>query len=191
MTYWPRFIILVGVLAIAAIWDWRTGRVPNWLTLGAILLGLVLAGIIGLIRVAQGQPWSSLGSELAAVFFGALIGFLPMTVIFFSGGMGGADVKMMTAVGAISANWAVAAETFFNAFVIAALMGIYLMVRHRLVKQTIQRIFGALLIAFARSKPEFKNDSPQVPFLVAVAAGGILAGGRHFLSWPIPWGFGS
>lgn len=189
MAEWIRFVILALVVVAAAGWDLRTSRAPNWLTLGAVALGMLLAVALGLIRMMQGQGWPGLTHELAAMGLGLAAGFVPMAVIFFSGAMGGADVKTMAAVGCISASWPVALETFINAFVIAAAMGIFLMVRHRLVWRTMQRIFGALLVAMARSKPQFKQDSPQVPFLVAVAAGGILAAGRHLLHWPLPWGF--
>lgn len=188
MADWTRFVLLAAVVLTAAIWDVRTTRAPNWLTLGAVAAGFVLAAVIGLFRVAQGQGWSAMGQELTGAGLGLLAGFVPMAVIFFSGAMGGADVKTMAAVGAISASWPVAFETFINAFVVAAVMGLFMMFRHRVVWRTMQRIFGALLLAMARSKPEFKQDSPQVPFLVAVAIGGVLAAGRHLLGWPIPWG---
>lgn len=188
MADWTRFVILALVVLAAAIWDVRTTRAPNWLTLGAIAAGFVLATVIGLIRIWQGQPWSVLGTELAAAGIGLAAGFIPMAVIFFSGAMGGADVKTMAAVGAISASWQVAFETFINAFIVAAIMGVFLMFRHRLFWRTMQRIFGAILVAMSRTKPEFKQDSPQVAFLVAVALGSILAAGRHLLGWPIPWG---
>lgn len=181
--------MLALVVLAAAGWDLRTSRAPNWLTLGGVLLGVVLAIVFGLVKIIQGHGAAGLTHELTAMGLGLLAGFLPMAVIFFSGAMGGADVKTMAAVGSISASWPVALETFVNAFVVAAIMGIIMMIRHRVVWRTMQRIFGAVLMAVARTKPQFKQDSPQVPFLVAVAAGGILAAGRHLLHWPLPWGF--
>ncbi len=188
MADWIRFTLLAGVLITAAIWDVRTSRAPNWLTLGGVAAGLGLAVVIGLARMMQGQPAQVLGQELGAATLGLLAGFIPMAIIFFSGAMGGADVKTMAAVGAISASWPVALETFVNAFVVAALLGIILMVRHRLIWRTLMRLWSAVMMAMSRTKPDFSQDSPKVPFLLAVAIGGILAAGRHLLGWPIPWG---
>lgn len=188
MAEWTRFALFSAVLITAAIWDVRTSRAPNWLTLGGVLAGLILALGIGIARTLAGEPASIIGKELGAAGIGLLAGFIPMAIIFFSGAMGGADVKTMAAAGAISASWPVAIETFVNAFAIAAILGLILMVRHRLVWRTILRIWTAMLMALSRTKPSFSEDSPKVPFLLAVALGGILAAGRHLLGWPIPWG---
>ena len=188
MADWIRFSLLAAVLITAAIWDVRTSRAPNWLTLGGVVAGLTLAAGIGIVRMIQGENTSALSQEMTAAIVGLLAGFIPMAIIFFSGAMGGADVKTMAAAGAISASWPIAFETFVNAFVIAALIGIILMIRHRLLWRTIMRLWGAIMMAMSRTRPQFSQDSPKVPFLLAVAIGGILAAGRHLLGWPIPWG---
>src|SRR6478609_3396922 len=37
----PRTGVLIGLLVVAAISDWRTYRIPNWLTGGGLVFGLV------------------------------------------------------------------------------------------------------------------------------------------------------
>ena len=86
---------LLAVVCIAGFSDIRTRRIPNWVVLAGLLLGLtgntVLYGWAGLGR-------AGLGLGLA------LLVYLPLHIVR---GMGAGDVKLMAAVGAIAgpANW--------------------------------------------------------------------------------------
>lgn len=177
------FIVLCPVLLAAAVVDVRTGRVPNWLTLPAILIGLLLHAGAGL---AEGG-WGGLQEGLAASGLGLLAAFVPFAVIFFAGGIGGGDVKLMTAVGALGASWPMVLSTAFYALLLAAFAAVALMIRHGLVRRTMARILGAALTAAARVKPNIPSDSPRVPFAVGVCVGGIVAGLEHLLTWNMPW----
>jgi prepilin peptidase CpaA len=81
---------LAAVVLIAAFTDIRSRNIANWLTVGGILAGFVLHPL------ATGWPglWLSLkGFGLAALIF------LP---IFYFRWLGGGDVKLMGAVGALA-----------------------------------------------------------------------------------------
>ncbi|HEY0709525.1 MAG TPA: A24 family peptidase [Polyangia bacterium] len=74
---------------VAAVWDWRTGTIPNWLTLPPLLLAPVIFWITG-----AGDPtWALIGA------FGC---GLPPYILFRLGVMGGGDVKLFAALGAIN-----------------------------------------------------------------------------------------
>jgi prepilin peptidase CpaA len=103
---WALTILLIAIVLAAAIYDLRFRRIPNWLNLSGVILGLLLnslffarAGLIGAI----------LGIGCA------LIVYVPLYLIR---GMGAGDVKLMAAVGAIAgpANW-------FGIFIATALLG--------------------------------------------------------------------
>ncbi|MEX0974516.1 MAG: A24 family peptidase [Bacillota bacterium] len=88
----PSVLTAVTVIwaATAAFWDLRTQKIPNWLTLPAVLLGLVL-------NAAIGGP-----SGLRASALGTVTGVALLFVPFAMGGMGAGDVKMLAAVGSLA-----------------------------------------------------------------------------------------
>src|ERR1700733_13214335 len=74
---------------IGAVYDVRSHRVPNFLTLPAILFGLLMHFVLG--------GWRQLGSAALA---GLICGFA-FLVFHLAGGMGAGDVKLIAAVGCI------------------------------------------------------------------------------------------
>jgi prepilin peptidase CpaA len=85
----PRVLALVAIVAAAAFYDARTHRIPNVLTFGGALAGLLLA--------AAGL---GAGPSLLNALAGALLGLALMLPMYIVGALGAADVKLMTAVGA-------------------------------------------------------------------------------------------
>jgi prepilin peptidase CpaA len=81
--------VMVAVTAVAAITDWRDEIIPNWLTLPALVLGLavhtVAFGALGLVSALLGA---------------VLCGLLPY-ILFRQGALGGGDVKLLAALGAL------------------------------------------------------------------------------------------
>jgi prepilin peptidase CpaA len=82
-------MLLVGFVAACMVVDMRTRRIPNLLTLPAMLLALALRGGEG---GAPGIVTSLAGAGLAMAV---------LLTPFALGGIGGGDVKMMGAVGAL------------------------------------------------------------------------------------------
>src|SRR5262245_61584473 len=94
----PYFLAFaVAVAAIAAWFDWRTGHIPNWLTLGP-LGGAIVAHFV--LAAASGR--SSFALEAAGFsVLGALTCALVPVLLFRVGAMGGGDVKLLAAIGAM------------------------------------------------------------------------------------------
>ena len=171
------FAVLTAVVLTAAVFDWRTERIPNRLLGPAILIGFALAAIFGFIHSGVS---GSLGGFTSS-FLAMLAGFIPMFLIFMAGGLGGGDVKLMAAVGAISANWEIVLGTAFYGFVASAFIAIIVMIRHRIVLRTVRRIANAALLATAKVKTELDTDTPRIPLAVGFALGAILSGMEHLL----------
>ena len=183
MDRWVAAILLAVVLVVAAVSAWRTGKVPNYLTLPAILLGLVWWAVCGFVDDGLGGAMHGLGAS-ALAFAAALI---PFAVLFTVGGLGGGDVKLMAALGALSGSWQCVLSTAVYAFVLGAIFAILVMIRHRLVIQTLRRIFGAVLMVMARAKADTFDDSRRIPFALAICIGGLLAIAEVMFSLQTPW----
>ena len=75
---------------IGAVYDVRSRRIPNFITLPAIVFGLLLHAVFG--------GWRQLVTAAA----GGLICGLIFFVFYLAGGMGAGDVKLITAAGCIA-----------------------------------------------------------------------------------------
>jgi prepilin peptidase CpaA len=160
--------------AAGAVWfDVRERRLPNALTVGALVAALLL-------RAPQGLD--ALGGGL----LGALLAFGLALPFFLVGGLGGGDVKFLTAVGAFLGP----RDLWFALFVMAmvgGVMAIVVIVRNRAFGQTainLRAIFSTLgKGSFTGWKSEGSKsavtlDTPgvlTVPYGVAIAAGALTA----------------
>jgi prepilin peptidase CpaA len=81
--------LAIIVVCIAAYFDIRWRRIPNWLTIPAIVSGLMLHSIC--------FGWDG----LLASFLGGLAGFGFLFIFFVFHLIGGGDVKLLTAIGAL------------------------------------------------------------------------------------------
>jgi prepilin peptidase CpaA len=79
--------VLVAVLTVAAVSDLKTRRIPNALTLGALLAGLCLQTVQGSGALLAGLAGAGLAALVALPFFAL-------------GALGGGDAKLLIAVGA-------------------------------------------------------------------------------------------
>jgi prepilin peptidase CpaA len=88
---------------MSAVSDLRGGRIPNIVTYPAIMIGLSLAA-------------AGFGPGLTASAVGLLVGGGALFVLFAAGGMGGGDVKLMAAVGAIKGYPFILSAMFYSIF---------------------------------------------------------------------------
>jgi len=153
---------LLAVVAAAAVIDLLTGKVPNWLTYPAAALGL---GAWAFMR-----GWPGVGSSAA----GLAVGFVPLFILYRTGaGLGGGDVKLMGAVGALR-GWPFIVFAMFYSFIVAAVMGVILMVWRGQTRATLRRIGRTLKSVVMPGATIISPTSPesiQVPFAACVCLG--------------------
>ena len=106
--------LAIAVSAVAAITDARTGRIPNWLTGTATVLGIALCATLGGI--------GSAGVSLLGVL---LVVAVPAILYRGSQGraIGGGDVKLFAALGALLGP-TLGLETEFGTFLLLALFAL-------------------------------------------------------------------
>jgi prepilin peptidase CpaA len=87
----PRTGVLIALLAAAAAWDAKTGRIPNWLVYGGALYALAYNSFFPLYP-----------KDIGAVFAleGLGVGLAALLPLYLLRAMGAGDVKLMAMVGA-------------------------------------------------------------------------------------------
>jgi prepilin peptidase CpaA len=164
------FLLISSVICVvvAAVIDIRTQKIPNWLTLPSILIGIILNfcadGNKGLISSA----------------LGLLTGFLLLYFVYLLGGMGAGDVKLLCAVGAL-----LGPRMVFYTFIWMALAGGALAFVFILSKKAFSQTFRNIKIlllgwvtgtANSEANITIKNQSLiKLPYAVAIALGTLLA----------------
>lgn len=86
----PRTGVLMALLVLAAVYDCRSFRIPNWLTGGGLLFGLAWTTMVPPLPGA-GWTWPVAGM---------LLGFLALLPLYMMRVVGAGDVKLMAMTGA-------------------------------------------------------------------------------------------
>jgi len=147
--------------------DSWTRRIPNWLTVSGLFIGIVvhfiLAGLHGAMMALEG----------------AGLGLLILLPLVLLRALGAGDWKLMGAVGAFVGPvmlWFV----LLASVLVAGLMAIVIMIRAKRVRQTFRNI-GMLILSFLtfgfRAHPAISLDNPEalkLPFGVAAAVGTLV-----------------
>jgi prepilin peptidase CpaA len=118
------------VSAAAALLDWRTGHIPNWLTLGSACLAALLHAAYG----ALGGGVRGAASALISVAFGMIVCSLVPLFMYRANGMGGGDVKLLAAIGAICGPMIGLQAQFYSFVAIVLYAFAWLAYRGRLIR---------------------------------------------------------
>jgi prepilin peptidase CpaA len=167
---WSAAAVLVVAIA-AAVLDRKTGKIPNWLTYGAMVGGAVAHSLLGGLH-GQGPDMGLAGSIL-----GLLAGFVPLALVCLAGGIGGGDAKLMGAIGVLG-GWEFVISVMLYGFLATAVMAVVVMIRRRIVRRTLRRVLHAAVLVLAPgAKPADPTtaDSPRVPVAVGFCIGVLAA----------------
>lgn len=122
-------IVLLSTVVIAGLCDLRFRRIPNWLNLSALALGI---GINTAAFHERGLILALLGISCAVVVY------FPLYLIR---GMGAGDVKLMAAVGAI-----VGPSNWLKIFLVTAFFGAFLALLLIVLKKRFQETFWNIAV---------------------------------------------
>jgi prepilin peptidase CpaA len=165
----PVPYLTAALVLIAAFCDLRSREIPNWLTLGGIVSGLCLHSYL--------TGWSGLQFSASGLGVAALV-FLPF---WWMRWLGGGDMKLMAAVGALT-GWSNLIVIFvFDAMFggVVALIAVITRGRSRRTIHNIGRMVSALLHGKAphQVSPELEagtEESMGMPRAVTIAAATLL-----------------
>lgn len=155
-------VVLLPILLLAAAEDLRRQRIPNLISLGGTLLGLVL--------------WAHYGgiSGLAAGLLGWMVGTAVLLPIYLLRGMGAGDVKLVGMVGTFLG----AAHGFNAALTILVVGGVIAAASALRQGRLRQSIRDAYLMLILRSPGKRLGDATTksqdvIPYGVAIALGAV------------------
>ena len=154
------YLALPFLLAIACYGEIRAHRIPNWLTLGGILLGLGS----GFIENSFSGLWAT---ALGLLVAGGV--FLPFCLL---GVVGGGDMKLMAAVGAI-VGYPLALRVLTGTCIAGGLLAIGIMAWNGVLLTTLANTFR-IMVGMPRRTRGLRNP-PMVPYGIAIACGTLYA----------------
>ena len=166
----PIVVLVIGI--VACVTDVRSRKIPNLLTFGATLCGLLfhilVSGLPGLTMSAGG--WAT-----------GLVLFLPF---FLLRGMGAGDVKLLAALGA----WLGPMQTIWLALfasIAGGVMALIVAVSTGYLRTTFRNIGNMLLywyVAGPRPVPDQTLDrsgSPRLAYAIPILVGTVITLWRH------------
>ncbi len=164
---------LAGILALifvgwAAWWDWRSRRIPNWLTVPALVVGVTVNALVG--------GWSGARASLEGA--GLALGLLLPVVLLR--GLGAGDWKLAGGLGAFIGPAGFLTVLFYS-ILIAGAMAVFEMIRQRKTVTTLSNLWQLVkgfFIFGLRPNPRISLDNPgllKLPFGVAAALATAIA----------------
>ena len=146
---------------IAGYTDLRSRRIPNWLTVPALLVGIALNTVLA--------RWAGLKSSL----LGALLGLALLLPFVLLRSLGAGDWKLAGALGAFTGPAALI-DLLLGSVFVAGLMAVALIIYKGRVRQTLRNIGHILvsLVTFRLPGARVSLDNPdalKVPYGVALA----------------------
>jgi prepilin peptidase CpaA len=170
-------LALAVAMALTAGWtDWRSRRIPNWLTVPGLLVG-VAANVLA-------QGWRP---GLKASLLGAGLGLLLLLPFVLLRSLGAGDWKLAGALGAFVGPGALV-DMLMGSIFLAGIMALGLVIYKRRFKETLRNIVRLLgsMLTFRMPAPEVSLDNPQslkVPYGVALALTTVLYGVFNWKLW--------
>jgi prepilin peptidase CpaA len=159
--------LTLALTVSAAVLDWRSRRIPNWLTIPGLLNGVAVHAVL---KGWHGALFSLEGASLA------LLLLLPLVLLR---ALGAGDWKLMGAVGAFLGPVLFLFVLFGSVFASGA-MAVFQVWRTGRAMETVRNMVALVkgFITFGLKKnPEISLDNPRLlklPFGVAVAASTIV-----------------
>lgn len=169
----PAILAGAVLLSIVAGWtDFRSRRIPNWLTVPAFALGVALNSIFG--------GWGGLKTSL----LGALVGLGLLLPFVLVRSLGAGDWKLAGALGAF-AGASLLIDLLIVSVFVAGVMAVALIIYSGRVRQTLRNIGHILisLVTFQLPGHQVSLDNPEslkVPYGVALALTVVFYGATHF-----------
>ena len=160
-------LTLLGTIGLAALFDIRERRIPNWVILFGLIAGLVLGA-------------SQSGTQFISNAGGFLTGILALMIPFAFGWMGAGDVKFFAAVGALI-GYRILPRVFFYSCIVAGIIALVALALGQARQISFRHFWIDCKLMFLSLPAGLPCSTPRdsgvysVPWGVAIGAGTIMA----------------
>jgi prepilin peptidase CpaA len=144
----------VSAAGLAAVADVRTRRIPNWITFGTLLLGVLL------------NTWLHGLEGFLGALAGAVLGMALLLPFYAAGTLGAGDVKLLGGLGAVLGPQALVSVAVYGA-IVGGVMSLVILAWRR-------RLFAALSDVLIHRRPPAPSGA-TAPYGVAIASGVLLS----------------
>ncbi len=155
--------LAVLLVAAAVYTDVRWGKIFNRLTMPAIALGLVINSLTGSLDGFV-HSVAGIGLGLGLFLMSCLLGRI----------LGGGDIKLLMAVGALQGP-AFLAWTICYAAIIGGVLAVIIAVRHGILLEKIKALFASCYMRLTFRVPMEMEDNeatqPRLPYAIAISLG--------------------
>ncbi|WP_394847233.1 A24 family peptidase [Pendulispora brunnea] len=174
------FLIAAIILAAVAAWtDWRTGFIPNWLTFGV----LGLAPIVHIVRAfSMGIEKDAALLEGGYSVLGAVVCGLVPWILFQKNAIGGGDVKVFAAIGALCQTM-LGFEAEMYGFLAACLIAPARLAYDGKLLRTLKNAVGLMINPFMPKDKKVQIEQEMLSWMrmgPAILLGTIIAAALHF-----------
>lgn len=173
-------VLMIGAVLVAstaAAWDARTGHIPNGLSLGTLAAAPVVAFALEAYAHGAAAGWNAVTKSL----LGFLVCAIGPLFTFMRGGLGGGDVKLLAALGALlGPRLGLDAEVY--GFVAGALVFLGILTWEGRLFATVKGCFAMLLNPFRKAEQRTARPaalSTRLRLGPSIAAGTLVAIGLH------------
>jgi prepilin peptidase CpaA len=168
-------ILLAGAVVVAflaGVTDLRSRRIPNWLTVPAAVIGVLMSAAIG--------RWAGIKASL----LGLVLGLALLLPFVFLRSLGAGDWKLAGALGAFTGPRALT-DLLLGSIFVAGVMAMALVIYKGRVRQTVRNIghIVASLVTLHMPGTQVSLDNPdslKVPYGVALALTVLIYAGLRF-----------
>lgn len=159
-----REIVMALLLAISVFTDLKYSKIYNLVTIPATVIGIALGGIYG--------GWQGAGYALGGMAVGAALLIIP----YFLDAMGGGDVKLLAAIGALGGTIFVLKTTLY-ACLVGGVIAVIVMLLGKRIRQGFRgawHFFRGLIVPGIQPEAPQDLGLPPIRFGVCLAAGAVI-----------------
>lgn len=165
----PKTGALIALLVLAAVIDWKTLRIPNWLTVGGMVYGLL----------CNASHATSVGAGLWTSLLGLATGLALLMPLYLLRVLGAGDVKLMGTMGAFLGAQAMPLAVVF-VLATGGLAAVLFAVSHRALSPFLHNLrfvtWSLLTPGSGAWRPSAAAAMPSIgklPYGVSICVGGI------------------